>query len=412
MSYQVLARKWRPKSFDKVVGQKHITRSLQNAITSGVLGHAYLFVGASGVGKTSVARIFAKMLRCKNLAKEESGENMVRPCGQCLACQDVESHSSMDVLEIDGASHNSVDHIRELVGHVHYLPSFGKYKITIIDEVHMLSSNAFNALLKTLEAPPSHVVFMFATTEPEKLLDTVISRCQRFDFRKISLDELISHVKDIGEKEKISFSNEKIIEKICLQGHGQVRNTLSVLEQVLNYTTDKRIDDQVVADALGLVRVETIDELATALLQCETKKCSQIYRGLLNENVSLENIVTALLDRLFEFINLGDGNRTAELFWIFETLAKDCEWGLNSLYPDKILEVILQKITMRRSFFNALQGDQKEKEEKVTAVPVDEVGRGGPLQEKLLNDPLLNEAKKIFNAKIGKVVMKSEEEIQ
>ena len=193
MAYQVLARKWRPKKFQDVIGQEHVTKSLQNAIAKDKIGHAYMMVGTRGVGKTSVARIFAKAIRCENLTSD------INACGTCKACLDFDTETSMNVIEIDGASNNSVDNIRELISNVHYLPTSGRFKVYIIDEVHMLSTNAFNALLKTLEEPPAHVVFIFATTEAQKLLGTVLSRCQRFDFRNVSVARLVEHVKEISK---------------------------------------------------------------------------------------------------------------------------------------------------------------------------------------------------------------------
>jgi DNA polymerase-3 subunit gamma/tau len=175
--YQVLARKWRPKKFNDVIGQEHITKTLVNSIEKNKVAHAYLFTGTRGVGKTTIARIFAKSLRCENRLED------FNPCGECNSCKSIDSSNSLDYVEIDGASNNSVDNIRELIENVNYLPSSGKYKVYVIDEVHMLSNSAFNALLKTLEEPPAHVVFIFATTDPHKLLGTVLSRCQRFDFK-------------------------------------------------------------------------------------------------------------------------------------------------------------------------------------------------------------------------------------
>ena len=351
--YQVLARKWRPQSFAEVIGQQHITRSLENAVLSDRPGHAYLFSGTRGVGKTTVARIFAKALRCEDKQNPSA-------CGRCQACR--ESGSSMNILEMDGASHSSVDDIRNLVDNVQYLPTWGRYKIYIIDEVHMLSSNAFNALLKTLEEPPPHVIFILATTVPEKLLDTVVSRCQHFEFRKVSSDLLGAHLKKITREENIHLSSDRLIEKICRQASGSIRDSLSILEQVLSYADDKNIDDQVLASTLGLARPSMIEELLSAILQGRPEDASVVFRKLTGENVTVENIVISLLDRLFEMIEDNRKKKSipmAELFWIFETLAKDSEWTINSLHPEAVTEIVLQKIAMRRSFFETPQNEVK-----------------------------------------------------
>jgi len=180
MAYQVLARKWRPQKFSEVAGQAHIVRALQNAVSSKKIAHAYLLTGTRGIGKTTIARLFAKAINCTDFDKTKE------PCEVCESCRGMQEDSSIDYLEIDGASNNSVDDIRSLVENVQYLPTSGQYKIYVIDEVHMLSNAAFNALLKTLEEPPKHVVFIFATTDPDKLLKTVLSRCQRLDFKDAS----------------------------------------------------------------------------------------------------------------------------------------------------------------------------------------------------------------------------------
>lgn len=239
MSYQVLARKWRPKNFEEVIGQSHITRSLQNAILKKKIGHAYMFVGTRGVGKTSVARIFAKAIRCEN--KLSSGN----ACNECRACLDFDTDTSMNVIEIDGASNNSVDNIRDLISNVHYLPTNGNFKVYIIDEVHMLSTSAFNALLKTLEEPPAHVVFIFATTEAQKLLGTVLSRCQRFDFRNVKIGELVQHINYISKAEGIQFENMQLVRELAILGNGSVRDCLSLLDQVLTFSENNIVKESV-----------------------------------------------------------------------------------------------------------------------------------------------------------------------
>ncbi|MCY4524323.1 MAG: DNA polymerase III subunit gamma/tau, partial [Halobacteriovoraceae bacterium] len=341
MSYQVLARKWRPQNFTEVIGQQHIVRSLQNVILSDRPGNAYLFSGTRGVGKTTVARIFARALRCED-RRDPS------PCNKCFSCQ--ESRSSMNILEMDGASQNSVDNIRDLVDNVQYLPTSGKYKIYIIDEVHMLSSSAFNALLKTLEEPPAHVVFILATTVPEKLLDTVVSRCLHFDFRKVPLNILKNYFKETAQKENIVFSDDKLIDRICRQSGGSIRDGLSLLEQVLNYAPDKKIDERILASALGLAKPAMIDKLLSAVLSGDSTNCSVIFRTLIRENVALENILSSLLEALFEMIEKGrqkkDQFSMAELLWIFETLAKDSEWTVNSPHPEMVTEIALQKLSL------------------------------------------------------------------
>ncbi|MEI8345982.1 MAG: DNA polymerase III subunit gamma/tau, partial [Pseudomonadota bacterium] len=339
MTYQVLARKWRPQKFQDVVGQDHITRSLENAITSGKVGHAYIFSGTRGVGKTSLARIFAKSLRC------EKRDKSANPCGQCPPCQDFNTNSSLNVIEIDGASNNSVENVRDLIANAQYLPTSGAYKIYIIDEVHMLSTSAFNALLKTLEEPPAHVVFILATTAPEKLLETVLSRCQRFDFRHVSLQVLENLIKKIALVEKITFADEKYIHLLCLQGKGSVRDTLSLLDQVLVFTQDKNnhVTEETLSFALGLAKISAIKDLCHAIFKGETAEVSSHYRQLISENVPVRNILIAILDYLFELIEIKVIRNTPissstpvgdlpafiknlgadELIWVYETLVKD-----------------------------------------------------------------------------------------
>ncbi|MBM2838973.1 MAG: dnaX [Deltaproteobacteria bacterium] len=229
MSYLVLARKWRPQVFEDVVGQEHVTRTLQNAIKTGRVAHAYLFTGARGVGKTSAARILAKALNCIN------GPTPV-PCNTCEACREIAGGSSMDVFEIDGASNTGVDDIRELRENIKFPPIKCRYRIYIIDEVHMLSTNAFNALLKTLEEPPPHVIFVFATTDPQKIPVTILSRCQEFDFKRIPALLIQERLKGIAESEKIKIT-DRGLHIIAREADGGMRDAQSILDQVISFAS-------------------------------------------------------------------------------------------------------------------------------------------------------------------------------
>jgi len=363
MAYQVLARKWRPKQFEEVVGQGHVTRTLQNAIKQDKLAHAYLFTGTRGVGKTSIARLFAKAIRCENRKPD------FNPCLVCPSCKDIDSGSSMDYTEIDGASNNSVDDIRALIDNVQYLPTRGKHKIYVIDEVHMLSVSAFNALLKTLEEPPAHAIFILATTDPHKLLGTVISRCQRYDFKNVPSDVLSKHVEHIAKVEGITFSTPKIAHKLAELGKGSVRDTLSIFDQVLGLSGNNTITEESLTLALGLASGSAMKGLLSSILTGESKTCTKIYKQLIEENIDLKKLCDQILDGFYIVINsIDDQERLykeenisrgaledisiSELFWIYETLAKDFNWALSTMNPEKMVLIILQKICLRRSILN------------------------------------------------------------
>ncbi len=242
--YQVLARKWRPQQFADVVGQEHVTTTLKNAIEQNRLAHAYLFVGPRGIGKTSTARIFAKALNCVK-------GPTATPCDKCDNCLEITEGRSLDVLEIDGASNNGVEQVRELRDTVRYAPARGKFKIYIIDEVHMLTTQAFNALLKTLEEPPAHVKFIFATTEPQKVLPTILSRCQRFDLRRIPANLIVKHLKEISKKEKVAIDDEALA-AIARGAEGGLRDAESTLDQLIAFCGNK-IAEADVLSVFGLV---------------------------------------------------------------------------------------------------------------------------------------------------------------
>jgi DNA polymerase III subunit gamma/tau len=261
VSYEVFARKYRPQTFDDLVGQAHVSRTLKNAVAQNRLAHAYLFVGPRGVGKTSTARILAKSLNCVK-------GPTVTPCGECDNCREIAGGNSLDVIEIDGASNNSVEDVRQLRENVRYAPAKGRYKIYLIDEVHMLSSAAFNALLKTLEEPPGHVKFIFATTEPQKVLPTILSRCQRFDLHRIPAKLIAKHLQFIAGKEKITLE-PPAAHAIARGAEGGLRDAESMLDQLVAFCGEK-ISENDVLDVFGFTSEQTVIDLTGQILRRET----------------------------------------------------------------------------------------------------------------------------------------------
>jgi DNA polymerase III subunit gamma/tau len=261
VSYEVFARKYRPQTFDDLVGQAHVSRTLKNAVAQNRLAHAYLFVGPRGVGKTSTARILAKSLNC------EKGPT-VTPCGECDNCREIAAGNSLDVIEIDGASNNSVEDVRQLRENVRYAPAKGRYKIYLIDEVHMLSPAAFNALLKTLEEPPEHVKFIFATTEPQKVLPTILSRCQRFDLHRIAANLIAKHLQFIAGKENITLE-PAAAHAIARGAEGGLRDAESMLDQLVAFCGEK-ISENDVLDVFGFTSEQTVVDLTGRILRGET----------------------------------------------------------------------------------------------------------------------------------------------
>lgn len=274
MSYVVFALKWRPKNFDEIIGQNHIVTTLKSALEKHRLAHAYLFAGPRGVGKTSTARILAKALNCKE-------DPTINPCGKCVSCIEISAGRSLDVIEIDGASNRGIDEIRTLRENVKFAPTQGKYKVYIIDEVHQITPDGFNALLKTLEEPPEFVKFIFATTQPHKVIPTILSRCQRLDFRRIPVIEIIAQLEKIVAAENIDVEKEVLfaIAKSC---DGSLRDAESVLDQLVSFSKD-RISLKDVISVLGLVEQEVLFEIADKIIQKDPKAALVLLNNIIDQ---------------------------------------------------------------------------------------------------------------------------------
>lgn len=285
--HKALYRVYRPKNFNDVIGQEHIVRTLKNQIENNNVGHAYLFCGTRGTGKTSTAKIFSRAVNCTNLHNDE-------PCNECENCREILEDKTMDVVEIDAASNNSVDDIRELRENVKYSPAKSKYKVYIIDEVHMLSQGAFNALLKTLEEPPSYVIFILATTEPHKIPATILSRCQRFDFKRVTVKDISSRMRYICEKEGIE-ADEKALNLIARNSQGALRDALSILDQCISFEGNK-ISYNDVIELLGSVNIEQLFDLAESIIKENTRKSLQILNDFIIWGKDVRNLVNDLID--------------------------------------------------------------------------------------------------------------------
>jgi DNA polymerase-3 subunit gamma/tau len=309
VSYLVLARKWRPQTFGDLVGQEHICRTLQNAIESGRVAHAFLFTGARGVGKTTAARILAKALECEKGQKTE-------PCNVCPSCSSITAGNAADVFEIDGASNTGVDDIRELRENIKYLPSSCRFKIFIIDEVHMLSISAFNALLKTLEEPPPHVKFIFATTEPHKIPVTILSRCQRFDFKRIPLQKIVARLRYISEQEKIVIS-DLALTTIARKGDGSMRDALSTMDQVLSFCGDTVAENEVTA-LLGVVDRRLLFETALAVFAREYPPLFDIVKRVDDQGYNMRQYCQELIGHFRNLVMVRLTKNSSELLDLAE----------------------------------------------------------------------------------------------
>ncbi len=289
MGYLVFARKWRPQTFDQVLAQDHVTVTLRNAISGGRVGHSYLFTGPRGVGKTTTARILAKALNCRNGPTPD-------PCGECEACMGITRGNHLDVMEIDGASNRGIDEIRELRQKVRYASSSGRYKVYIIDEVHMLTTEAFNALLKILEEPPEQVVFIFATTAPRKVPATILSRCQRFDFRRIPSAVMADYISGEASREGIGIDRMALL-TVCRASGGSMRDALSIMDQLVSYAGGP-IDADVVSELLGLVGSDLLEAISSAMLRGDSAAALESVAGAMARGHDSVELLESLVSYL------------------------------------------------------------------------------------------------------------------
>jgi len=308
MSYRALYRTYRPSDFHEVAGQKHITTTLQNALKSGKVQHAYLFSGPRGTGKTSIAKIFAKAVNCEHAPVDN-------PCNECDSCKGIQNNTINDVIEIDAASNNGVDEIREIRDKVKYLPGYVKYKVYIIDEVHMLSTGAFNALLKTLEEPPAHVIFILCTTEPQKIPLTIHSRCQRFDFKAITPKEITSKLKDIIKQEQITIDDEAL-EQIAIYAEGGLRDAIGLLDQAAAFSPEK-ITLEDVNQICGAISYQKQLNIVESILSMDSAKAIEAMNELIIDGKEVQKIVSNLLEFYRDLLmikNVGTKESSSSLF--------------------------------------------------------------------------------------------------
>jgi DNA polymerase-3 subunit gamma/tau len=360
-AYVVLARKWRPAQFSDIVGQSHIVRTLVNTIRLNRIHHAYLFTGSRGIGKTSIARIFAKVLRCENISDENSNFSS---CDQCPSCKEITAGSSVDVIEIDGASNNGVEAVREIRENAKYMPSVGSRKIYIIDEVHMLTTAAFNALLKTLEEPPAHVIFIFATTEPHKIPATILSRCQRFDYRRVTVSQIQNRLEEITQAEGIQAETGALA-LIARSGEGSMRDALSLLDQVIAFS-GSQISIQSVRESIGIIGGQTLLGILKGIFQKDPIQAlefiNQAYQQGYDLRVLTRNLIEFLHATLLIHVKAPHSSSSAlsedewkelqsiaplrsieEIELIFQVFHQGLEWIARSPQPKIVLDVLVIK---------------------------------------------------------------------
>lgn len=391
MGYTALYRKFRPLNFSEMVGQEHITRTLRNQVIEKRVGHAYLFNGGRGTGKTSAAKILARAVNCLN---PKDGE----PCNECEICKAILSGSLTDVVEMDAASNNSVEDIRAIRDEVNFLPTRAKYRVYIIDEVHMLSTGAFNALLKTLEEPPEHVKFILATTEPQKLPATILSRCQRFDFKRISTQDIIKRLEIICKESNIQISKEAL-ELIAILSEGAMRDAISILERCAAEQTEE-INEDKVRDLVGIPKITYINKLAKGIINKEPEEAINIVNTILEEGKDIDNFLWELIKyikdilvykstskleiynqeeikNIKELADSTDKERLLRLIYELSELANNIKWSSQKaiMFEAGIIKacmevnVVPQNVVLQEQVVNRKQIAPVQKQENIAVAP-------------------------------------------
>ena len=337
-NYKVIARKYRPQTFEEVIGQEHITKTISKSIAQKKIAHAYLFSGAHGVGKTSLARIIAKALNCVNGPTD-------KPCGVCPSCTQIENGTPLDVIEIDGASNRGIENIRSIIENVRISPVAGKYKVYIIDEVHQITNEAFNALLKTLEEPPAHVVFILATTEADRVLPTIRSRCQQYTFKSLGIEDLEKILKGILDKENIKYDEEAIF-LIAKQARGSVRDSETILEKMIAYTTDKKyITSADVNAVVGGNNFSFVKEFFDIIMSGDKKTYFEFVKKLFEEAVDPRTFINSIIEYMRVVLMIKSGIDDIKLLEITENERDDLKVFANH-YSDDEIERILDYILL------------------------------------------------------------------
>ncbi len=303
--FVVSARKYRPSTFSDVVGQKHVTDTLRNALLTNQVSHAYLFSGPRGVGKTTCARILAKAVNCENLT--EKGD----PCNECPSCTAFNEGKSVNIFELDAASNNKVEDIRNLIEQVRFVPQAGKKSVYIIDEVHMLTTAAFNAFLKTLEEPPEHAIFIMATTEKHKILPTILSRCQQYDFKRIPLNQIVERLKFVAENENIKYETDAL-QLIAIKSEGAMRDALSIFDQLVNFTKGN-LTYNAVKEQLSVLDFNLFFDITFATIQGNTTKALNIFHKVINDGYEIKSFLTGLIKHFRNSLILKETNDTSLL---------------------------------------------------------------------------------------------------
>ena len=420
MSYKALYRSYRPQTFGEVAGQEHIVTTLKNAIKENRISHAYLFAGPRGTGKTTVAKLLAKALNC-------TGENP--PCDQCPNCKAITVGEHPDVIEIDAASNNGVDEVRDLIDKVKYAPINGKYKVYIIDEVHMMSTGAFNALLKTLEEPPAHIVFVLATTEPHKILPTIISRCQRFDFKKVENHDIISRLEYVLKSENKKYELPAL-ESVAKLAEGGMRDALSILEQCLAYNNELTVES--VNMVYGLLSMDNKISFIKQLLSKDIKGVLTSLDNMLSGSIDIKRLTFDLVDVLKDIIiykntqdvsilfvltqqdvdNLAPYILVEEAFEIIDILIEASSHYSQSLDANTYFELAMLKICNRIKEENKLAIDNSKAIEQVNILPVKDTAKAIPVVEETDSLPEEVIEDEIIEEELNKGVIEYDPEIE